>query len=102
MPLRPCIEPGCTTFTPRTRCIHHQWARTQQRGTTTQRGYGAMHQQLRVAHLEDYQPSDLCRRCTRPLGPDPTLLDLGHPTDGFTTYALEHRSCNRGKRRRTP
>jgi hypothetical protein len=65
--------------------------------STTARGYGWTHQQLRAALLATYSPSQPCPRCGRPLGPWPELLDLGH-LDGTakTAYAgLEHRRCNR-------
>ena len=64
--------------------------------TTTERGYGWQHQQLRAALLAAYSPADLCWRCRRPLGPDPSLLDLGHEDGDKTRYrGLEHSACNR-------
>jgi hypothetical protein len=68
------------------------------RGTTTQRGYGHLHRQLRAQAIATYQPSDLCWRCLEPLGPDPTVLDLGHTDDRTGYRGLEHADCNRGKR----
>ena len=64
--------------------------------TTTERGYGWQHQQLRVALLATYSPTDPCWRCSYPLGPIPELLDLGHVDGDKTRYrGLEHRWCSR-------
>jgi hypothetical protein len=64
--------------------------------TTTERGYGWQHQQLRVALLATYSPTDPCWRCSYPLGPIPELLDLGHVDGDKSRYAgLEHRWCSR-------
>ena len=95
--MKPCLD--CGTPSRGSRCPTHQRHRDQQRGTTTARGYGTEHQALRAQALAAYHPADPCRRCTLPLGPDPDALDLGHPTDGFTGYALEHADCNRGRGR---
>jgi hypothetical protein len=100
MALKRCLD--CPRLTSSPRCPECTRAKDQQRGTTTQRGYGTEHQAIRVQLLATYQPSEPCRRCTLPLGPDPSVLDLGHPTDGYAGYALEHKDCNRGKRRRPP
>jgi hypothetical protein len=64
--------------------------------STTQRGYGWAHQQLRAALLATYSPAAPCWRCCLPLGPYPELLDLGHIDGDKTRYAgLEHRRCSR-------
>jgi hypothetical protein len=64
--------------------------------TTTQRGYGWQHQQLRAALLASYHPEDPCWRCGHALGPWPELLDLGHVDGDKNRYAgLEHRWCSR-------
>jgi hypothetical protein len=39
--------------------------------STTERGYGWAHQQLRAALIATYSPVDPCWRCTLPLGPYP-------------------------------
>jgi hypothetical protein len=102
MVLRPCLELGCGTPSPRTRCPAHtrqrQQRRDQQRGTTAQRGYGAEHDRIRAEAVATYQPSDPCWRCGLPLGPDPSLLDLGHTDDRQGWMGLEHQACSRGKR----
>jgi hypothetical protein len=68
------------------------------RGTTTQRGYGTQHRQLRAQVIATYDPTDLCWRCLEPLGPDPTVLDLGHTDDRLGYMGLEHAACSRGHR----
>ena len=63
--------------------------------TTSQRGYGYSHQRLRAALIAVYSPTDLCWRCRRALGPDPSLLHLGHVDGDKTRYAgLEHARCS--------
>jgi hypothetical protein len=65
-------------------------------GTTTQRGYGWRHQQLRAALLASYDPAQPCPRCRKPLGPVAELLDLGHVDGDKSRYTgLEHAACNR-------
>ena len=44
-----CAEPGCPVLTDTTRCPTHTRARDKARGTKQARGYGAEHDQLRVA-----------------------------------------------------
>ncbi len=68
------------------------------RGTTTQRGYGPEHRRLRAQAIATYDPTDLCWRCGLPLGPDPSVLDLGHTDDRTGWIGLEHASCSRGHR----
>ena len=71
-------------------------------GITTARGYGWDHQKLRAQLIATYHPTEPCWRCGYALGPVPELLDLGHVDGDKTRYAgLEHRWCNR-RRRRTP
>jgi hypothetical protein len=80
------------------RCPTCQAGWQARRGTTTQRGYGAEHQRLRAQLIAVYQPTDLCWRCNRPLGPNPDLLDLGHTDDRRRYSGLEHADCNRARR----
>ncbi len=75
----------------RGRCVLH-------RRTTTGRGYGPPHQALRREALANYAPSDPCPRCGKPLGDDPTLLDLGHGPGQRGYNGLEHARCNRSAR----
>jgi hypothetical protein len=57
--------------------------------------YDGEHEAVRRALLAVYQPSDPCRRCGRPLGPNPARIDLGHRDDGAGWSGLEHARCNR-------
>lgn len=65
-----------------------------QRGTTSERGYGAPHQQLRKALLSEWHPGDPCARCGGPMLAD-ELLDLDHADDRGGYLGLSHASCNR-------
>lgn len=99
--LRRCID--CPRLTPRSRCPEHERAKSRARGTTTARGYGTEHAKLRAQLVASYSPSDPCPRCGQPLGPDPSLLDLGHTDDRTGWTGLEHRAHNRNTaKRRTP
>ena len=111
MPTRVCAGPApgqsCPTrqLIPTTpgsktapRCGYCRAQHDRQRGTTTQRGYGAEHRKLRAQAIATYAPSDPCWRCLEPLGPDPSLLDLGHTDDRRGYMGLEHAACSRGKR----
>ena len=44
---RPCLVAGCPRLTTATRCQQHERALERQRGTPTQRGYGAVHREAR-------------------------------------------------------
>jgi hypothetical protein len=57
--------------------------------------YDGEHQAVRRALLAVCSPADPCWRCGRPLGPDPSMLDLGHRDDGPGWAGLEHRYCSR-------
>jgi hypothetical protein len=95
---RPCLD--CGRLSPKTRCPPCNRARDRKRGTTSQRGYNAEHQRLRAHLVATYHPSDLCPKCGLPLGPDPTMLDLGHTDDRQGWTGLEHRAHNRATARR--
>lgn len=107
MPRRFCIETtngvvcGAVFDGDTQRCPVHQ-ARADarlraRRGSTTQRGYGTAHQQLRAKLLAQWKPGDPCARCGKPMT-DKTRIDLGHQ-DGKRGYrGLEHDTCNRGNR----
>jgi hypothetical protein len=57
--------------------------------------YGAAHRAIRQAMLAATPPSALCRRCGKPLGPDPANVHLGHDDDRPGAYnGLEHKRCN--------
>jgi hypothetical protein len=57
--------------------------------------YTSEQKQVRRALLAVYDPADLCGRCRRPLGPDPSRIDLGHTDDRAGYSGLEHARCNR-------
>jgi hypothetical protein len=57
--------------------------------------YDSEHAAVRRALLAVASPADPCWRCGRPLGPDPSRIDLGHRDDGQGWSGLEHRRCNR-------
>lgn len=64
------------------------------RGTTTERGYGSDHQQLREQLLPGAygQPCPKCGELMHEWQP----LDLGHTDDRAGYTGMEHASCNRG------
>ena len=68
------------------------------RGTTTARGYGTAHQQLRARLLAQWTPGDPCARCGKPMWKR-DRIDLGHTDDRTGYRGLEHDTCNRGGRR---
>jgi hypothetical protein len=57
--------------------------------------YRGQHRSIRRALLSVYAPSDPCWRCGRPLGPDPSKIDLGHRDDRAGYAGLECVRCNR-------
>lgn len=94
--LRACLD--CGKPTTGNRCPDHQARAEQQRGTTTERGYGHQHQQRRT-ELAPLAIGQLCPYCHRPMRPG-QALDLDHST----TRALDpssvgdrmaHATCNR-------
>lgn len=76
------------------------------KASTTARGYGWQHQQLRnkYRHLVASGRA-ICWRCGNPIPPG-APWDLGHDDNDRTRYrGPEHQSCNRGapnRRRRKP
>ena len=69
------------------------------RSTTTQRGYGTVHQKLRARVAKLVRAgSATCARCGRAIAPTEPW-DLGHDDTDRTRYTgPEHRKCNRGAR----
>ena len=63
-PLRPCATPNCPALVAKGRCTTHQRARfaqqDAQRGTSTERGYGAAWRRIRAQVLSE---EPLCRAC---------------------------------------
>jgi len=71
-------------------------ARRAKYGTTSQRGYGRRHRQLRAA-MEKQVATGLvkCARCGEPIAPG-SAWDLGHDDNDRRRYTgPEHRYCNR-------
>jgi len=64
-PLRPCLHPGCSELVTSGRCEKHKQANREydkHRGSSTERGYGARHRQIReVVRREE----PLCRECLK-------------------------------------
>jgi hypothetical protein len=57
--------------------------------------YDREHEAVRKAAIASYHPADPCWRCGQPLGPHPSMLDLGHRDDGPGWAGLEHAHCSR-------
>ena len=64
-PLRPCLHPGCPELVSSGRCDKHKVDHREcdrHRGSSTERGYGARHRQIReVVRREE----PLCRECLK-------------------------------------
>ena len=61
-PPRPSAHPSCDTLVPKGRCKAHERKKDLERGTASQRGYGALWQRARKAHLSRHP---LCAECKR-------------------------------------
>ena len=98
MAKRPCPKPGCPTLIePGQRyCPKHQAEANANRGTTTQRGYGTIHQRLRTQLATRITQGHItCPRCGQPITPNQPW-DLGHDDHDRTKYnGPEHSHCNR-------
>jgi hypothetical protein len=57
--------------------------------------YDSAHAAIRKAMLAVASPAQPCARCGRPIGPDPSKIDLGHRDDGPGYNGLECARCNR-------
>ena len=73
------------------------------RRSTTARGYGARHQQIRAAFARKVQAGGcVCPRCSKPIIPT-DAWDLGHVDGDRSRYSgPEHRACNRATAGRRP
>ena len=64
-PLRPCLYPGCPELVSSGRCDKHKVDHREcdrHRGSSTERGYGARHRQIRgIVRREE----PLCRECLK-------------------------------------
>lgn len=93
-----CLEPGCPTITDQRRCPKHTRANDKARGTRQQRGYDAVHDQLRAAWQRRMDRGEHIQ-CTSPtcLTPeqavDPNDWHLGHD-EHRQHRGPEHPACN--------
>lgn len=98
MALRRCSYTHCPQLIPAGKryCAEHGRAHERERGTATQRGYGAPHKRLRARWQAaiDNGAAPLCPRCHLPVTRG-QAWDLGHNDrrDGYN--GPEHASCNR-------
>jgi len=104
-PLRPCVVYPCPALIQRgqSRCPEHARQADQQRGSSTQRGYGTDHRRLRAEAIKR-QP--WCGRCghtgsaDNPLSADHVQpKSRGGASEAGNLQVLCHR-CNSGKRDR--
>lgn len=101
---RVCKRSGCPAVATRDGwCETDALLADEQRGTTTQRGYGSKHQKKRAELIQAMTPGQRCPLCTRPMlsGMD---LDLHHSIPQATREPgqrqgrpgdqLAHTACN--------
>lgn len=103
MPMRPCLD--CRRPTEGRRCTACSRTKEQQRGSTTDRGYGAEHQRERAAWAPRVAtgtvtcrraPFGLCIADRQTIRPDEPW-HLGHPDAACPApKAPEHEACNVG------
>jgi hypothetical protein len=98
MALKRCLECFRWALPGKSRCAEHERARSRARGTTTQRGYGAAHQQRKAQDEATITEADPCPRCHLPLGPLP--WDQGHTSDRAGYEGPTHIRCNRNTARK--
>lgn len=93
---RVCAEPGCPAVQTETRCPQHRRDAEQRRGTSTQRGYGTEHRNLRETLRPQVEAGTVrCWRCGLPISPG-QRWDLGHDDIDRSRYrGPEHTACNR-------
>lgn len=91
---RICPKPGCPTIASSTYCPKHQAEADKARGTTTQRGYGHEHQELRKQWAPTVARGGvICRKCGDTIQPG-TTWHLGHTDDRTAWTGPEHDGCN--------
>ncbi|WP_395705136.1 hypothetical protein [Rhodococcus ruber] len=85
-----------------TRCPQHRRDAERRRGTSTQRGYGRDHRNMREAWRPMVEAGTVrCARCGRPIRPGQPW-DLGHDDHDRSRYrGPEHQGCNRATAGRT-
>lgn len=84
-------------------CPTHTRQHEQQRGSSTARGYGQAHRNLRQHWRPIVEAGTVsCARCHQPITPEQPW-DLGHDDHDRTSYTgPEHARCNRATAGRTP
>lgn len=92
MSKRVCRKPGCPRIQDAPECDEHRRARDRERGTTTERGYGAEHQQLR-ADMQGTVIGQPCARCGHMILPTDTW-HLDHTDDRSGYLGPSHARCN--------
>lgn len=91
-----CSERGCPTLIPKSgRCQVHARQADRARGTSTQRGYGWTHIQLRAKWAVSVSTGTVeCWRCSKLIQPTDEW-HLGHDDNDRTVYrGPEHAHCN--------
>lgn len=68
---------------------------TRTKASSAARGYGTAHTAARRAWAARHQPTDLCVRCRRPLGPMGPHLHLDHNRTRTGYLGFAHAQCNR-------
>lgn len=94
--MKVCLEPGCPTLTPKSRCDRHRRERERARGTRQERGYAADHDRLRAEWAPLVSTGNVkCWRCAEYIPAD-APFDLGHDDQARGKYrGPEHVACNR-------
>jgi hypothetical protein len=84
--MKVCLEPGCPVLSDKSRCPTHRRVRERARGSSTARGYGVDHRDLRATYQQrmDQGEAFICWRGGEPI--DPSNWTLGHCDDDRTTY----------------
>lgn len=93
---RVCTEPGCPAIQAEARCPQHRRDTERRRGTSTARGYGQAHRNLREAWRPKVEAGTTrCARCNKLIHPQQPW-DLGHDDHDRSRYlGPEHTACNR-------
>jgi len=92
-----CNELGCPQIikSGQGKCPVHRRAADKKRGTSTERGYGAGHRQLRAIWQKRVATGTvLCARCQQLIVPN-TPWDLDHSDDRSSYIGPSHATCNR-------
>ena len=92
--MKVCVEPGCPTLTPNTRCPDHARARDKARGTRQARGYDAQHDRERAKWKRIIDKTGWpCARCPDRIQPGEDF-HLDHTADRTGYLGPSHVVCN--------